>query len=126
MDLIVDRGVLEPKLMWPALTKPEVLAKLSQFLVDAVSRTTAMTPGADKDEAQRQWSYYRSYYEVYNRLSLAAATVDVRDEGARTYTADQRDRAKLLMDEALAAFEDLAEPAEVEADKTFGIIQSYR
>lgn len=125
-DLVVDRGVLEPKLFWPALSRSKALEKLNAFLADAVTRTSSMTAGADKDEAQRQWAYYRAYAEVYNRLSISAESIDVRDEGSRSNSKDMRDRVKLLMDEALAAFEDLAEPAEVEADSTFAVIQSRR
>lgn len=129
-DLVTPEGELDIALLFPADTD-DGEARLTGYITDGVSRTTALTETAD--EAVTLWAQYRAYLAKY-QATLGEATTQTKslvDQGSKStsFLWSQVDAWKKLADERLAAFQALLEAAVSDSTDALGgwsVLRSLR
>lgn len=79
----VPTGEIDPKTVFPDLTSEQYGARLSVYVVDAVSRAPS------SEEAQAAWVYHRAFRARYLQMSSLPGRVDLEEGGSYSYTAAQ-------------------------------------
>src|SRR4051812_21423845 len=112
-DLLEPKGELDPGL-WPGIDLSVVSANIEEYLTEGYGRAAPIADAGDKDEAAKQWSYYRAFGQAYRRLVRNPSTVSLNDEGSASTLLTQIEHVGELSDKALAAFNDLLSGAVVD------------
>jgi hypothetical protein len=108
---LLARDLLEPKgeialNLFPAETADQIEARASVWLAEGFVRSSALS-GAARDDAARQWAYYRAWNAVYTRLISLPSSVTVPAGGGHGYSAQQLLEAKERRDLALELHKEL-------------------
>lgn len=113
-DCLYPRWELKAEVFWPAerMTQCIKLAKeaLNGGLIPQANAQAVGDgfTGADKDTKARLWVGYLAAKGRLQQMAGLPSSVDARDEGASSYTADQRDKMAALRDDFLARYSALA------------------
>lgn len=122
-ELLSPKGRLNAAALWPGKDVDEVSEIVGEYLSEGDGKAAVIADTDDRDEAARQWAYYRAWQQKYDDLSSLPSNVSSSEEGSAAYSQEQIDSWKVRADAALVEFEALLN---VGVDVGFGAIRSLR
>lgn len=89
-DLLNPAGEIDAELFYPGIASGDVTTKLNAYLTQGYTRAAAlMVLSTDTDEFARLYSYYRSFSDVVNRLTLTPASSSIGGDVSMSFLQTQ-------------------------------------
>lgn len=118
-DLTAPKGAVQSS-FFPDDDAAALSARLQLWITEGTERAEDISDAEANDRAVAAWAYYRAFTEFADRISAAPKTVELRDQGSRTYGDPQFEYWQKRAQGYLAEFERLL----VEAAQDAGTVPS--
>lgn len=104
IDLRSPDGEIEDWL-FPDESSDKLNERLDRYLVEGYEKADDDdVTGTDRDDAAREWAYYRAYRQAWIRLASSPMRMSLRDVGSADYTQTQLDEIWKLAQSHLDEF----------------------
>ena len=111
-DVLQPGGDIEPKL-FPHLTQVELEARIDSYIAEGETKAADVSiPSTSLDRAVLAWTYYRTYFSIYTRLSGTPAKAGITGQGDRWYDRKQAQAFLDLANQWKGIFDGLVPPEE--------------
>ena len=112
-DLIAPSGDIQPAL-FPNDNDHDLDARIDAYILEAEGKVSGVT-----DDAVRAWVYYRSFRDVFIRLSNEPLDQLLNDQGSARMSKDQIANFGALADQNLAMWNELTQ--DITSDPKIGL-----
>lgn len=108
-DILYPKGKVKPE-YFPGSTT--VAADITAWLTDAYANAivAALTTQAARDVAARAYAYYRAFETILLDMSADPSSVEMPDQGSKSWLLSQIEKFEAIRDENKAVWEDIITP----------------